>query len=64
MANFTLTRKVVKGRSFITVAATPKSPETRALLREFKAGVSQLEKNWRAAVAARQKAAKKTTKKK
>ncbi len=59
MANFTLTKKVVKGRSFITVAATPKSPETRAMLREFKAGVTQLEKNWKAHVAARKKAAKK-----
>jgi hypothetical protein len=66
MANFTLTRKVVKGRSFVTLAATPKSPETRKMLREFHAGVGQLEKNWKAHVAAKKKAAKtaKTAKKK
>ncbi len=59
MANFTLNKRVRKGRHFVNVAATPKSPETRALLREFKAGVTQLEKNWKAVVAARKKAAKK-----
>ena len=55
MAHLTINQRVVKGRTYIRIAGTPKSPETRALLREFKAGVSQLEKKWKAVVKAREK---------
>jgi hypothetical protein len=44
-----------QGRTFIRIEATPKSPETRALLREFKAEVKRLEKKWKAIVRARNK---------
>ena len=48
------------GRHFIRIAATPKSPRTRALIVQFKKGVRGLEKKWKAhAAAARKKAAKK-----
>jgi hypothetical protein len=46
-----------EGRTYIRISCTPKNPETRALLREFKAEVTRLEKRWKAAVAAHQKAA-------
>ena len=39
------------GRTFIFFEATPKSPETRALLAQFKKGVRTVEKRWRAAAA-------------
>ena len=58
MANIQTFKKVSKGRTFIRVAATPKSPETRALLREFQAGVKAFEKKWKAIAAAKKKAAK------
>ena len=48
----------VKGRTHIRVSATPKNPETRALLQEFKAGVRQLEKKWKAIAKARAKTKK------
>jgi hypothetical protein len=56
--NFTIKQKRLKGRHHIQVSATPKTPESRALLREFKAGLSKLEKKWKAIVRAREKAAK------
>jgi hypothetical protein len=50
-----------QGRTFIWFAATPKSPETRALLAkspetrallaQFKKGVKSVEKRWKAAAA-------------
>jgi hypothetical protein len=39
------------GRTFIFFEATPKSPETRALLAQFKKGVRTVEKRWKAAAA-------------
>ena len=53
--NFTIKQKRVKGRTHIQISATPKTAEARALLREFKSGVSQLEKKWKAIVRARDK---------
>jgi hypothetical protein len=48
-----------KGRTTIRFAGTPKSPQTRALLAQFKKGVRALEKKWKAhAAAAKRKAAK------
>ena len=43
------------GRTFIKIAATAKSPSTRALLRDFKVGIAKFEKKWKAAVAALEK---------
>lgn len=40
-----------QGRTYIVFAATPKSPETRALLAQFKKGVRTVEKRWKAAAA-------------
>lgn len=40
-----------QGRTYIMFAATPKSPETRALLAQFKKGVRTVEKKWKAAAA-------------
>jgi len=51
-----------QGRTYIIFAATPQSPETRALLAQFKKGVRSVERRWRAAAAKarrRQAAAKK-----
>jgi DNA topoisomerase I len=45
--------RTVEGRTHIEVEATPQTPETRALLREFRAGVRELERNWKAVVKAR-----------
>jgi len=48
-----------KGRTTIRIAATPRTPQTRALLSQFKKGVKAIEKRWKAhAAAARKKAAK------
>ncbi len=48
-----------RGRTFIRIAATPKSPQTRALLAQFKKGVRSIEKRWKAhAKAAKKRAAK------
>ena len=58
MANIQINKKVSKGRTFIQVAATPKSPETRALLKKFQAGVSAFQKKWKAIAKAKAKAAK------
>jgi hypothetical protein len=47
------------GRTYIRIAATPKSPKTRALLQQFKKGVRGIEKKWKAhAAAAKKRAAK------
>jgi len=47
------------GRTYIRIAATPKSPKTRALLQQFKKGVRGIEKKWKAhARAAKKRAAK------
>ena len=51
-----------KGRTTIRFAATPKSPQTRALLAQFKKGVKAIEKKWRAHAAAAKKRAAKTGK--
>ncbi|HYB71461.1 MAG TPA: hypothetical protein VEH80_12335 [Candidatus Bathyarchaeia archaeon] len=40
-----------QGRTFIWFEASPKSPETRALLAQFKKGVKSVEKRWKAAAA-------------
>jgi len=54
-----VTQSTTKGRTTIRFAGTPKSPQTRALLAQFKKGVKALEKKWKAhAAAARKKAAK------
>jgi hypothetical protein len=58
MANIQTFKKVSKGRTFIRIAATPKGPETRALLRKFHAGVKEFEKKWKAIAAAKKKAGK------
>jgi len=48
-----------KGRTSIRIAATPKSPQTRALLAQFRKGVKAIEKKWKAhAAAAKKRAAK------
>ena len=61
--NFERKQTRIEGRTHIQVSATPKNPETRALLREFQAGVRELERKWKAVVKARQQAEKaKTTK--
>lgn len=46
-----------QGRTYIVFAATPKSPETRALLAQFKKGVRTVEKRWKAAARARRREA-------
>lgn len=50
-----------KGRTTIRIAATPKSPQTRALLAQFKKGVKAIEKRWKAHAAAAKKRAAKTS---
>ena len=40
-----------QGRTYIIFAATPQSPETRALLAQFKKGVRSVERRWKAAAA-------------
>ena len=53
-----------QGRTFIWFEATPKSPETRALLAQFKKGVKSIEKRWKATaarIARRKKLAAKRT---
>ncbi len=48
-----------QGRTYIIFAATPQSPETRALLAQFKKGVRTVERKWKAAAArARKRAAR------
>jgi hypothetical protein len=48
-----------KGRTTIRIAATPRSPQTRALLAQFRKGVKAIEKKWKAhAAAAKKRAAK------
>lgn len=63
MGNFTVNESKRYGRTFIRVAATAKSPETRALLREFKTGLVKFEKKWKAAVAALQDGGSKSKRK-
>jgi len=48
-------RKTKTGRHVIHIGATPKSPETRAMLREFYTGLKAFEKKWKAHVAAQKK---------
>jgi hypothetical protein len=62
MGMMKVNKKVIDGRTHIQISCTPISPETRALLREFKAEVTTLEKKWKAAVAARKKATAARTK--
>jgi hypothetical protein len=54
-----VSQSTTKGRTTIRFAATPKSPQTRALLAQFRKGVKAIEKKWKAhAAAAKKKAAK------
>ena len=55
MANLQIRQRQRKGRTFITIAATPKSMKTRALLQLFKKGIRGLEKKWRVAAKAAKK---------
>jgi hypothetical protein len=63
MADIAVYKQVNKGRTSIRVAVTPKSAETRKLLRRFQAGVREFEKDWKATRAYRdaRKAKKKKT---
>ncbi|MGY8667580.1 hypothetical protein Q3C01_35215 [Bradyrhizobium sp. UFLA05-109] len=65
MADIKVYKRVNKGRTFIRVAVTPKSTETRKLLRQFQAGVREFEKDWKSTKAYHdaQKAKKKKKKK-
>jgi hypothetical protein len=67
MADIRVFKRVTKGRTFIRVAVTPKSAETRKLLRQFQAGVKDFENDWKATKAyrdaAKAKKKKKTAKK-
>lgn len=54
-----VTQSTKGGRTYIRIAATPKSPKTRALLQQFKKGVRSIEKKWKThARAAKKRAAK------
>jgi hypothetical protein len=68
MANIKTFKRMSKGRTHIRLEVTPKSPEGKALLREFEAGVKAFEKKWKATAAAKKdrlaRAAKKKTAKK
>jgi hypothetical protein len=55
MANLQIRQRQRKGRTFITIAATPKSMKTRALLQLFKKGIRALEEKWRLAAKAAKK---------
>jgi len=57
-----VTQSTTKGRTTIRFAATPKSPQTRALLAQFKKGVKALEKKWKAHAAAAKKQSAKSGK--
>jgi hypothetical protein len=67
MADIRVLKQVNKGRTSIRVAVTPKSAETRKLLRQFQAEVREFEKNWKGTQAYRDarkaKKAKKAKKK-
>ena len=56
--HLTIKQRKVGGRHHIQVSATPKTPGAEALLREFKAGVSDLEKKWQAHKASQSAGAK------
>jgi hypothetical protein len=62
MANIKTFKKVTKGRTSFRVAVTPKSPEGRALLRQFEAGVKEFEKKWKSTKAYRDAAKAKAKK--
>lgn len=66
MADIQVFKQIKKGRTFIRVEVTPKSTETRKLLRQFQAGVREFEKDWKStdAYRAAQKAKKAKAKKK
>jgi len=49
MANFELFQGKKRGRTFIMIAMTPKSAETRAVLAQIRRGVSNFEKKWQIA---------------
>jgi hypothetical protein len=55
MGHLQIHQTVRKGRTYIRIAATARSPKTRMLLRKFKAGLKDIEKRWKAAVAASKK---------
>jgi hypothetical protein len=55
MANLQIQQTTRKGRTFIRIAATPKSKGTRAHLQQFKKGIRAFEKKWRAAAKAAKK---------
>jgi hypothetical protein len=52
-----VSQSTTKGRTTIRFAATPKSPQTRALLAQFRKGVKAIEKKWKAHAAAAKKKA-------
>jgi hypothetical protein len=66
MADIQIHKLIKQGRTFIRVEVTPKSTETRKLLRQFQAGVREFEKSWKStdAYRAAQKAKKAKAKKK
>jgi hypothetical protein len=66
MADIQIHKQIKQGRTFIRVEVTPKSTETRKLLRQFQAGVREFEKHWKAtdAYRAAQKAKKAKARKK
>jgi hypothetical protein len=66
MADIQIYKQIKKGRTFIRVEVTPKSAETRKLLRQFQVGVREFEKDWKAtdAYRAARKAKKAKAKKK
>lgn len=57
--NIQIRQRLSKGRTFIRIAATPKSTQTRALLQRFKREVSALGKKWKAAARRAARASKK-----
>jgi hypothetical protein len=64
MANIQTYKRISRGRTHIRVEVTPKSPEGKALLRQFEAGVKAFEKKWKATVAAKKDRLARAAKKK
>jgi hypothetical protein len=68
VANLTIRQRQTRGRAvirtFIRIAATPKSAQTRALLAKFKREVSAFGKKWKAAARRAKAAAARASKKK
>ena len=64
MANIQTYKRISKGRTHIRVEVTPKSPEGKALLRQFEAGVKAFEKKCKATAAAKKDRLARAAKKK